>query len=68
MPLSVLRAIAAKLVTVHGQQDTQSIRSEQEQLSMLDGYAGNETVRAEYDAARAEYIQKKQRYEALCES
>ena len=68
VPLSVLRAIAAKLVTVHGQQDTQSIRSEQEQLSMLDGYAGNETVRAEYDAARAEYIQKKQRYEALCES
>ena len=51
VPLSVLRAVAAGLVTVHGQQDTQSIRSEAEQLAMLDGYAANAAVRAAYDGA-----------------
>ena len=65
VPLSVLRAVAAGLVTVHGQQDTQSIRSEAEQLAMLDGYAANAAVRAAYDGARRDYIEKKQRLDAL---
>ena len=65
VPLSVLRAVAAGLVTVHGQQDTQSIRSEAEQLAMLDGYAANAAVRAAYDGARRDYIEKKQRLDTL---
>lgn len=65
VPLSVLRAVAAGLVTVHGQQDTQSIRSEPEQLAMLDGYAANAAVRAAYDGARRDYIEKKQRLDTL---
>ncbi|MFR5864738.1 MAG: hypothetical protein ACLUFV_06000 [Acutalibacteraceae bacterium] len=60
VPLSVLRAVAAGLVTVHGQQDTQSIRSNPSSFHArrIRRQCGRPR---RYDGARRDYVEKKQR-------
>lgn len=56
VPLSRLREVAACLLTIHGQQDTQTLAGEEKQRRLLDSFAGNEDAleayRTEYAACR----------------
>lgn len=48
VPLSKLRETAALLLNIHGQQDTQSLASEEKQRVLLDLFCGNEDLLEEY--------------------
>ena len=48
--LSMLRSAGDLLVNIHGQSDTHTLTEKKNQLSILDGYAGNEALYAEYSA------------------
>ena len=48
VPLSRLKAAAAQLISIHGQQDTQAFADAAKQLSLLDSFAGNEDIFSEY--------------------
>lgn len=48
--LSMLKSVGDLLVNIHGQSDTHTLTEKKNQLSILDGYAGNETLYAEYSA------------------
>lgn len=56
VPLSRLREVANCLLTIHGQQDTQTLAGEEKQRRLLDAFAGDEETlnayRAEYAACR----------------
>ena len=56
VPLSRLREVAACLLTIHGQQDTQTLAGEEKQRRLLDAFAGDEDAleayRVEYAACR----------------
>lgn len=56
VPLSRLREVAACLLTIHGQQDTQTLAGEEKQRRLLDAFAGSEDAleayRTEYAACR----------------
>ncbi len=53
--IAVLRAVASRLVNIHGQSDTHSMTAAENHLSILDLYAADEELLAEYRAAYAEY-------------
>ena len=46
--LTMLRSVGDLLVNIHGQSDTHTLTERKNQLSILDGYAGNEALYAEY--------------------
>ena len=48
VPLAKLREVAALLLNIHGQQDTQSLASEEKQRVLLDLFCGNEGLLEEY--------------------
>ena len=48
--LSMLKSVGDLLVNIHGQSDTHTLTEKKNQLSILDGYAGNEALNAEYSA------------------
>ena len=60
VPVSKLREVSSVLVAIHGQQDTQILADEQEQLQLLDAFARNGDI---YDEYRNEY----KKYTALIE-
>ena len=53
VPLSRLKGVVSLLLSIHGQQDTQSFADTARQLSMLDSFADNEKERAEYSECYA---------------
>lgn len=53
--LSVLRSVSGALVNIHGQSDTHSLMSEENQLAILDTYADNGDLLVEYSEIYAEY-------------
>lgn len=46
--LALLRNVGDVLVSIHGQSDTQTLTEKRNQLAILDGYAGNDTLYSEY--------------------
>ena len=65
VPLSRLREVASCLLTIHGQQDTQTLAGEEKQRRLLDAFAGNEEILAAYRAEYAACRELKKEYEAL---
>ncbi len=49
--LSILKAIAPTLVTIHGQGDTAALTSTENQLELIDKYAGNSELFSKYTEA-----------------
>ncbi len=54
--LALLRQIGDLLMDLHGPHDHQSLFSRDQQLLLLDGFAGAETMRGSYAAARKEWM------------
>ena len=46
--LALLRSVGDLLVNIHGQSDTHTLTEKKNQLSILDGYAGNEALYSDY--------------------
>ena len=46
--VSILRKLGIQLINIHGQHDSASLFDEDNHLTFLDGFADNETLRAEY--------------------
>lgn len=67
VPLSRLKSAMAQLISIHGQQDTQAFADPERQLYMLDSFAENDAVFAEYKACYDRYTDIKNRLEALNE-
>ncbi len=74
VPLSRLREVSSCLLNIHGQQDTQSLATEEKQRKLLDAFAGNDALlndyRTEYAACcrlRQERDEAKTRAEELAE-
>ncbi|MBE6644429.1 MAG: DNA repair protein RecN [Ruminococcaceae bacterium] len=75
--LVVLRAVAEKLVSIHGQNDTFAIADSKNQLELIDLYASNEELLCEYRLKYSkleeirlnlrELLKKEQERERLCE-
>ncbi len=53
--LSVLKSLSDVLVNIHGQSDTHALTSPENHLTILDKYAGNEFILAEYRVLYYEY-------------
>lgn len=49
--VSQLRALGRKLITIHGQHDSQQLFDEQTHLGLLDAFAGDEALLTSYKAA-----------------
>ena len=65
VPLSRLRETAGLLLTLHGQQDTQTLAGEEKQRELLDAFAGNDALKAEYREVYAECRELQKTCEAL---
>ena len=65
VPLSRLREVANCLLTIHGQQDTQTLAGEEKQRRLLDSFAGNEDVLEAYRTEYAACKELKKECEAL---
>jgi DNA repair protein RecN (Recombination protein N) len=55
VPASKLKELSPLLLTIHGQQDTQILADESKQLSLLDGFAGNDAILKDYKAEYEKY-------------
>ena len=55
--LALLRQIGDLLMDLHGPHDHQSLFSRDQQLNLLDAFAGAEPLRATYQLARKEWVQ-----------
>ncbi len=65
VPLSRLREAAGLLLTLHGQQDTQTLAGEEKQRELLDAFAGNDALLAEYREVYAECREVRKTCDAL---
>ena len=65
--LSVLRAIAPTLVSVHGQSDTASLTDSKNQLDILDVYAENGELISEYSALYSKISATRQKIRDITE-
>lgn len=65
--LALLRAVTPYLVTVHGQNDTQSLLDPANHLELVDIYGGTEAKLAEYKEAYAAYCDVKRELDSLGE-
>ena len=67
IPLSRLKAVMSQLLSIHGQQDTQAFADTARQLSMLDSFAKNEAIFADYTEKYNHFKNIEQRLNALDE-
>ncbi len=65
VPLSTLRAVGEKLVSIHGQHDNISLLKPSYHLSLLDEYAGCKSLLDDYSACYAEAVSARERLEAM---
>lgn len=63
--LALLRAVTPYLVSVHGQNDTQSLLNPEHHLELIDIYGGTLQKLAEYKTAYAAYCEAKRELETL---
>ena len=63
--LNLLKALAERLVDLHGPGEQQSLHSVERQLGMLDAYAGGSTKLAKYRETWREFVQARENYEEL---
>lgn len=63
VPLSLLRAVGERLVTIHGQNDSTSLLKPSFHLTLLDSFSNSEKLISEYRALYDEYISAKSEYE-----
>ncbi len=65
IPLSRLKAAMSYLISIHGQQDTQAFADVAKQLSMLDSFAKNDDIFANYSEKYTKYKSIKSRLDEL---
>lgn len=65
--LSVLRNVTPSLITIHGQTDTLALTDTEKQLELLDLYAENEEIIAEYQEVYKEFVSLGNEIKALRE-
>ncbi len=63
--VSVLRALGQQLITVHGQHDSQQLFDEERHIALLDSFARDESLLAEYYAAYEKVRACRQKLEHL---
>lgn len=63
--LGLLRALGDRLVDLHGPHDHQSLLSREEQTRLLDAFAGNDHVFADFSAARSHFLALQRENEVL---
>lgn len=63
--LALLRAVTPYLVSVHGQNDTQSLLNPERHIELVDTYGGTLEKLAEYKTAYASYCEAKRELETL---
>lgn len=63
--LALLRAVTPYLVSVHGQNDTQSLLNPERHIELIDIYGGTLEKLAEYKTAYASYCEAKRELETL---
>ena len=63
--VSILRKLGLQLINIHGQHDSASLFDENNHLILLDAYAGNELIRADYTAAYQAVTELKNQIEAI---
>ena len=63
--VSVLRALGQQLITVHGQHDSQQLFDEERHIALLDSFARDESLLAEYSAAYEKVRACRQKLEHL---
>ncbi len=63
--LALLRAVTPYLVSVHGQNDTQSLLNSERHIELVDTYGGTLEKLAEYKTAYASYCEAKRELETL---
>src|SRR6185436_19883461 len=63
--LEVMRAIGARLMDVHSQHETLGLGNHQFQLSLIDSYAGHQSLVSDYQQAWKSFIQSKKRYDDI---
>lgn len=68
VPVARLRAVAAHLLDIHGQQDTTRLADESIHPDLLDMYADNKAEKEEYSAAYRAYTALRKEKQALEES
>jgi len=56
---TVLREIATRLVTIHGQHDNQDLLRPERHIDFLDGYCSDSTLKEEYSIAYKAYVDSK---------
>lgn len=64
-PSSLLREVSAFLINIHGQHDNQDLLRREKHLAILDSYAENADILAEYTGAYGEYRKLKNEYESI---
>ncbi len=62
---AMLREVGHRLISVHGQNDTQKLMDRETQRSILDGFAENDALFGEYSEVYAEYTEIKSKISAL---
>ncbi|MBQ8002471.1 MAG: DNA repair protein RecN [Clostridia bacterium] len=68
VPLSTLRQVGERLVTIHGQHDNISLFKHSYHLSLLDEYAKNEQLLCEYKSAYKKMLDAKDKLEGMKKS
>lgn len=63
--LALLKALAGRLVDLHGPGEQQSLHSVERQLGMLDAYAGGEKILTNYREAWRAFVEARESYEEL---
>ena len=66
--LATMKKVGVLLMDLHGPHDHQSLLSNEKQLQLLDRYAGNKDLNAEYRKGWQDYLSYKAEYEAFLES
>jgi DNA repair protein RecN (Recombination protein N) len=63
--LDVMRKIGSRLMDIHSQHETLELGNRIFQLHLIDAYAGNHSIKQEYQSAWNNYVQSKKEYERL---
>ena len=63
--LDVMRAIGSRLMDVHSQHETLELGTHRFQLALVDSFAGNQTLQADYEKAWKEFKDAKTSHDSL---
>lgn len=63
--LDVLKKISSRLMDIHSQHETLELGTRSFQLRLIDAFAGNQKIREDYGVTWKEFLQAREKHEAL---